>query len=81
MDGPHLLTATPEVGTVVCFIPPDHADKTQTAHNRMVLDLSHQQVISLFEAEGGGVWIPTYARCDPQGDSRHGYQEVCTVRG
>ena len=30
---------------------------------------------------GGGAWSPVYARRGPQGDSRHGYQEVCTLRG
>ncbi len=29
----------------------------------------------------GDVWIPAHTRCDPQVDSRHGYQEVCTLRG
>ncbi len=28
----------------------------------------------------GGAWKPTYAQRDPQTDSRHGYQEVCTLR-
>jgi hypothetical protein len=30
---------------------------------------------------GGGAWRPAYARRGPQADSRHGYQEVCTLRG
>ena len=30
---------------------------------------------------GGGAWSPAYARRGPQADSRHGYQEVCTLRG
>jgi hypothetical protein len=30
---------------------------------------------------GGGAWIPAYAWHGPQADSRHGYQEVCTLRG
>jgi hypothetical protein len=50
-DGTHLLHSassirtasirggnrTPQVGTVTCFIPPDRADKRQTAHNRKVI--------------------------------------------
>ncbi len=27
------------------------------------------------------VWKPTYGRSDPETNSRHGYQEVCTLRG
>ncbi len=29
----------------------------------------------------GGAWRTVYARRGPQTDSRHGYQEVCTLRG
>jgi hypothetical protein len=29
----------------------------------------------------GGAWRPAYTRRDPQEDSRHGHQEVCTLRG
>ncbi len=30
---------------------------------------------------GGDAWRTAYARRGPQADSRHGYQEVCTLRG
>ncbi len=39
-----------------------------------------RQVIPL-QLEAAARGNPAYARRDPQADSRHGYQEVCTVRG
>jgi hypothetical protein len=29
----------------------------------------------------GGTWRPVYARCGSESDTRHGYQEVCTLCG
>jgi hypothetical protein len=45
-------------------------------------DLREVIPFNVAPTRGGGAWrTAEYARRGPQADSRHGYQEVCTLRG